>query len=469
MKRRTKIVCTLGPATDTREGIAQLVAAGMNVARINCSHGSWEHRRQWIQWIRELSDEIGPIGILADLQGPKFRIGDVPGGSIELSVGDAITVGAHPDATIIVPTGGIFDALVTGCRVLLGDGNVELKLGGRKGDIFEAKATSGGEVRSRQGITLVGRSFDVPALTDKDLIDLEEACAAGVDFIALSYVRRAADIRELKRLVDKFDSSIRLCAKIETREAIKDIDEIVKISDIVMVARGDLGLQMDLEDVPIAQKKVIERCGQYGKPVITATQMLESMVTNARPTRAEATDVANAILDGTDAVMLSGETAVGKYPVEAVKTMARIAEVAEAAFDYGARLSSRPLAAQGLYEDTEAVAQAAVHLATGLKAKAIITTTTSGLTARMVSKFRPRMPILCAAWDERVWRQMSMLWGVDAVYVPIVEQTDEAIHAAIHQFMKVRRLKVDDRVVVTAGVPPGKAGHTNLIFVESVT
>jgi pyruvate kinase len=463
MRRRTKIVCTLGPAVDSREKLADLVEAGMNVARLNCSHGDWETRARWVEWLRELSRDVSPIAVLADLQGPKFRIGEVPSGAMEVHAGRAITVGQSPECTICIPGDAIFEAMTSGSRLLLGDGNVELKLGARKGAYFEAKALSGGLVRSRQGVTLVGRAFDVPVLTDKDRDDVYEAAKLGVDFIALSYVRQASDLRELRRLVDKYDTEIKLCAKIETREAVKDIDGIARIADLVMVARGDLGLQVDLEDVPMAQKRVIAKCAELGRPVITATQMLESMLASPRPTRAEASDVANAIIDGTDAVMLSGETATGDYPIEAVRTMARIAEKAEGMFDHASRLEDF-----SCHDGTEAVAHAAVTLAHSLKVKAIVTTSTSGLTPRMVSRFRPKVPILCASWQPKVQKQMAVVWGVEALSTPMPRSTDDVVELAIDAFLRHKRVKVGDQVVVTAGIPPGTPGGTNLILVRTI-
>lgn len=469
MKRRTKIVCTLGPATNTKEQIANLIRGGMNMARINCSHGEWESKREWIGWLRHLSPSFAPIAILADLQGPKFRVGEFDGGFIEVKPGQVLTLSQSPQDAITVPGDEIFEAMAVGDRLLMGDGDVELRLVSRSGDRFEAKAVSGGKLKSRQGVTLVGKSFEVPSLTEKDLDDVYEACKANVDYIALSYVRRAADIRELRRLVDQYDPTIRLCAKIETKAAVRDIDEILQVSDVVMVARGDLGLQMAMEEVPIAQKHIIRRASKVGKPVITATQMLESMIQNARPTRAEATDVANAILDGTDAVMLSGETAAGAYPIEAVRTMARIAEKAETIFDHDSRMHAFDRTVSGSALATEAVASAAVELATMIRAKAIVTTSTSGQTPRMVSKFRPRCPIYCASWNARTQAQNAVVWGVETIYLEPGSTTEETTHATINALLKSKKLKLGDTVVVTAGHPAGVAGNTNLILVEKVT
>ncbi len=308
--------------------------------------------------------------------------------------------------------------------------------------------------------------FDTPCVTDKDLKDLAEAAKAKVDFVALSYVHSADDLRKVREILSKQDSSIAICAKVETRQAVEHIDAIIEASDIVMVARGDMGLQMDIEDVPIAQKRIIERCMRHGKPVITATQMLESMTHSPRPTRAEATDVANAILDGTDAVMLSGETANGQYPLECVKTMVRIAEKAEGLLDREKLANCLHPASE--MSHTEAVAFAVNELAKVTKPKAIITTTTSGQTARLVSKFRPHAQILCATWKERTRYQMSVVWGVQAEMVEHPEATDESLFNSITMFVKKGRLRSGDHVILTAGVPAGVPGNTNLILTQKV-
>ncbi|MFY9235525.1 MAG: pyruvate kinase [Fimbriimonadaceae bacterium] len=468
MKRRTKIVCTLGPSVDSRAKIRELIEAGMNVARLNCSHGDWETRRKWVAWIRELSPDASPVAILADLQGPKFRIGDIPVGSLQVWKGQMITIGAGKGATIPILQKEILKATSPNARLLLGDGNVELRVGALiKKSTWQAKVVSAGTVKSRQGLTLVGKIFDAPALTEKDHEDIREACAAEVDFIALSYVRGPDDMIELRKEVAHFDPKIRLCAKIETREAIKNLSGIIAASDMIMVARGDMGLQMDVEDVPLAQKAIISACNRAAVPVITATQMLESMITNARPTRAEVTDVANAVLDGTDAVMLSGETAAGEYPIEAVRMMAKVAENAEPMIDHE-RILERDCAPAALLHRTEAVAHSAVRLADSTTPRAILTTTTSGQTTRLVSMFRPRVPILCATWDARTLRQMAVVWGVDAILVPPPTTTDEIVAHAFEGFVKKKRLKPGDLVIITAGVPAGIPGHTNLILMEVV-
>jgi len=467
VKRRTKIVCTLGPAVDSKEGIASLIKAGMNVARLNCSHGDWETRKRWVKWIRELSPKLAPVAILVDLQGTKFRIGEIPNGMMTVTPGVPITVGPKA-ATIPITQPEVLKELKQGEKLLLGDGNVELKLGKQVGENFKATAMCGGVVRSRQGVTIVGRVFECETLTKKDHEDIKEACACGADYIALSYVHTAEDIQILRKTVDKYDKSILLCAKIETRAAVKNIEEITDAVDTVMVARGDMGLQMEIEEVPIAQKRIIEEATRRGKPVITATQMLESMISNPRPTRAETTDVANAILDGTDAVMLSAETAAGQYPVQCVRMMVRIAERTEPHFDRGKIDKDFKQRSLSSISHTEAVAHSVTDLSKLLKSCAIVTTTTSGQTARLVSKFRPRSPILCATWSKKVQAQMALVWGVEAAIIPKPRSTDAAMDHAVAVFQQAKRLDKGDLAILTAGVPVGVAGHTNLILTKVV-
>lgn len=469
MRCRTKIVCTLGPAVDSKERIKALMDAGMSVARINCSHGDWDTRRQWIEWIRELSSDLTPLGVLIDLQGPKFRIGVVSNGSIELAAGQSVLLGDDEGCAIPIVQPEVCAALEVGCRVLLGDGNVEIKLTQEQGHLYQGKVVSGGIVKSKQGITLVGKVFDSPCLTEQDLRDIQEAAKLAPEFIALSYVRQAQDIRDLKRVLEPLDPQVMVCAKVETREAVKNLDEIIKVSDLIMIARGDMGLQMDIEEVPLVQKKIIRACSDAGKPVITATQMLESMVNSPRPTRAEATDVANAILDGTDALMLSGETASGLYPVECVKMMVKIAEKMEPNLDrtpIEQRL--KDLTKKRELSMTEAVAHSAANLCKLLDADAVITTTTSGQTTRLVSKFRPKVPIFCATLSDRTHRQMSIVWGVESLFVPKPQTTDENIIGSMDAFCRQKRLKSGDTVVVTSGWPVGIPGNTNLITTQRV-
>ena len=466
MNRRTKIVATLGPAVDSKAKLKALILAGMNVARFNCSHGDWETRRRWARWIKELQPKLNPVGILVDLQGPKVRIGEVEGGEIVLKPGTPITLANKKPAHVLVPDPKVFGALRVGDDVLIGDGGVELHVTEKLGSAFVCRSKNAGVVRSNQGFTVIGKSFDVPAMTDKDKKDLDEAVAIGADFVALSYVRSAADIENLRKMLGKKDAAIKTVAKIETREALRNIEEIVHTADVVMVARGDLGLQMAFDEVPVAQKSIIAACNAAATPVVTATQMLESMVVSPRPTRAEASDVANAVLDGTDAVMLSGETAVGSYPVEAVATMASIAHKTETLVEGRRAFRKKRTVPQDV--ETDSVALAAVGIANTLRTRSILTSSTSGMTPRLVSRYRPGAQILCVCWSQKTQRQLSVVWGVEAAYAKLPKGTDAAVEATIKTFADLKRVKAKEKVVVTAGVPAGVPGNTNMILVRDV-
>ncbi len=385
---------------------------------------------------------------------------------MEIRAGETVTVGKAGQVPVHQPE--ILRTLKKGAKILLGDGDVELRVVTESPTASECYAVSGGDIKSRQGVTVVGQSFECKVITPKDVVDLKEACKSGVDFVALSYVHGGEDMDQLRKEVNKHSSYTRLCAKIETRAALKNIEDIVERSDCIMVARGDLGLQMDIEEVPLAQKKIIRACRAQGKPVITATQMLESMIHAPRPTRAEATDVANAILDGTDAVMLSAETAAGQFPFESVRYMSRIAEKAETMLGRSELLVERLQMTRGKVDHTEAVAHSVAQLAEFLKPKAIVTPTTSGRTAILISKFRPQVPIFCATWNRKVQAQMSLVWGVECALTEMPRTTDEQIANAVKAFVADKRLKANERVIVSAGVPPGTAGNTNMILVLTV-
>lgn len=467
MSRRTKIVCTLGPSVDSKAKLRSLIAAGMNVARINCSHGDWETRRKWIKWINELQPKVNPVGILVDLQGPKVRIGKVEGGSLNVQEGAPVTVVTKGTGQVAMPDAKAWATFKAGDEVLVGDGGLAFVVVERRAGVLLWRAQNAGTLKTGQGVTIVGRSFDIAPITDKDKKDIKEALDANVDFIALSYVRSAEDVESLRKLLDRRDKAVKTVAKIETREAMSCIEDVVSAADVVMVARGDLGLQVALEDVPVAQKRIISVCNSAATPVITATQMLESMVANPRPTRAEASDVANAILDGTDAVMLSGETAAGEYPVEAVTTMAKIAARSESLLASRAVSSKRARRSSGDAE-TDSVALAAVGVAATLRTHAILTSSTSGMTPRLVSRYRPTAQILCVCWNQRTQRQLSVVWGVEAAYAKLPKGTDAAVDATIDTYSRLGRVKAKERVVVTAGVPAGVPGNTNMILVRNV-
>lgn len=463
MNRRTKIVVTLGPAVDSKEKIQELITAGMNVARLNCSHGDWEAKSKYIQWIRELSPDCGPVAILADLQGPKFRVGDLPSGGLELVAGQLITIGK--EAQLPISQQEILDEMDPGERLLLGDGEIEIRIESKDGEWFKGTVITGGNLKSRKGVTLVGQAFKVPALTPKDIEDLHQAVNHGVDFIALSYVKNAQDIEYLKEEIAKLNANVKICAKIETPEAIQDLNNILEEVDIVMVARGDMGLQMEIEDVPRLQKQIIQRSRERGIPVITATQMLESMMVNPRPTRAEVSDVFNAILDGTDAVMLSGETAAGQYPIECVRVMSRIA--LEAEYELGESIFIRETQHEP-EEHTEAMALAVATLERQLAPAAVVTSSTSGQTPRLVSKFRPKANILCTSFKPETVAYMAVVWGVEAVLTPLPPRDADLFEEVTNTFVEKNRLKGGDLVILTSGVPAGVAGNTNLILTQVV-
>ncbi|MCH8274497.1 MAG: pyruvate kinase [Armatimonadetes bacterium] len=467
MFRKTKIVCTLGPAVDSFEGIRALVRAGMNVARINCSHGDWKTRGRWIKWVRRAAnEESAHVGILLDLAGPKFRLGDLPDDGLSVKTGQVVKVGTAPGRLPIADK-AVLQKLRKGQILLIGDGDVAFRVRSRRGGSITLTALSEGVARSRQGTTVVGEVFDVPIVTPQDIADLREGAKLGVEFIAQSFVQKAEDMVKLRRHASRADPSIQLIAKIEMRNAVRDIERIISASDGIMVARGDLGLQMPMEEVPLIQKRIISLCHAAGKVVITATQMMESMVEHRRPTRAEATDVANAILDGTDALMLSAETASGRYPIETVRYMHRIAKRTERSAVFAKAMSGHALPRSA--EATDSVARAAKEIAESVGAKAIISFSTSGFTARLISKHRPRVPILCPTHRLRTARQVSIVWGVRPLMCARFTKTEGMIACGFDAALESGLIKPNDLVVFTAGIPAGKPGTTNMVTLMRVS
>jgi len=469
---RTKIVCTLGPATDTPETLRGILAAGARVLRLNYSHGTQAQQAARAEMARSIARELGiPIGILADLQGPKMRIGDLAGGSVVLREGATLTLTARPvpgsEREIPFAEPDVLADIRPGARILLDDGLLELRAVRTDGADVVAEVVVGGELSSRKGVTLPDTDVRMASLTDKDRGDARAAVAAGTDFIALSFVRspeHVADLRQLLRSLGAED--VPIIAKIEKREALERFPEILEAADGIMVARGDLGVEIPPEDVPIHQKAIVRQCNAVGKPVIIATQMLQSMIDNPRPTRAEASDVANAILDGADAIMLSGETAVGRYPVESVAMMGKIARATEAHFPYGARL--REAADARAATITDAISQATCEIAQELGATAILASTRSGHTARMVAKYRPATPILAPTPDPKVAARLSLVWGVEPLLVPQFDTTDEMIAKAVDAARGQGLVRAGDVVIITAGVPIGGPGRTNMLKVHVV-
>lgn len=463
--RKTKIVCTLGPGVDSLEQIRALVRAGMNVARINCSHGEPEARARWVEWVRQVANEERVyVAVMFDLQGPKFRLGKIHRDSMTIDPGEFMLIG-EGKGKLPVAQPEILTALTPGRRVIIGDGDVSFRVASVD-HCIRLKCLTGGEIRTRQGITVAGVSFDSPPILPKDIEDLKQGASLGIDYVAISYVRRAEDVIEAKKRATALDLSLRVIAKIEMREAVKNIDQIISASDGIMVARGDMGLQMAIEDVPLVQKRIIGLCRGAGKPVITATQMMESMVVNPRPTRAEATDVANAIFDGTDAIMLSGETAYGKHPIIAVQYMDRIAKKTEASSAYLRSIIDPK--GERISQATEAVARAAVKIAGALNVKAVVCFSSSGFTARMVSKYRPQALILCATPILKTARQAALYWGVKPLQTPPFGATEEMIEGGFKAAVEEGDINVGDMVVVTAGLPVGRPGTTNFVTLLKV-
>ncbi len=470
--KRTKIVCTLGPASDKEETLRELINNGLNVCRFNFSHGTHEEHKVRMDLVKKVRADLGqPIAILLDTKGPEIRTGDFDLPEVLLEEGQKFTIamdevlGNKEKCTVTYKY--LSKDVVSGDTILIDDGLIGLTVDEVKGDEILCTVQNSGVVKNHKGVNVPGVKINLPALTDKDISDIEFGIAQGIDYIAASFVRKASDVLAIKEVLENNNAThIQIISKIENQEGVDNIDSILNVSDGIMVARGDLGVEIPTEEIPIAQKMMIKKCNEVGKPVITATQMLDSMIRNPRPTRAEVTDVANAIYDGTDAIMLSGETAAGKYPAEAVKTMATIAKRIERTIDYNQLLKKRKIADITV---TNAISHATCTTATDLNAASIITFTSSGHTARMVSKFRPQCPIIATTEDEGVMRRLALTWGVYTVKTSNVGSTDEIIDKSIDAVTKTSDLKPGDLVVITAGVPVGVSGTTNLIKVHAIT
>ncbi|CAG5091935.1 Pyruvate kinase [Thermobacillus xylanilyticus] len=470
--RKTKIVCTIGPASESLENTKKLIQAGMNVARLNFSHGDFEEHGNRIKNIRQACRELGKtVAILLDTKGPEIRLGNLAEEPIELVAGEFVTLTTEnilgDRHRIPVTYSDLPRDVKAGDTILLDDGLIGLKVVEIQGTEIKCEIQNSGPIKSKKGVNVPGVAISLPGITEKDANDILFGIEQGIDFIAASFVRRASDVLEIRELLERHNAShIQIIAKIENRQGVDNLDEILEVADGLMVARGDLGVEIPVEEVPLVQKMMIEKCNRAGKPVITATQMLDSMQRNPRPTRAEASDVANAIFDGTDAIMLSGETAAGKYPVESVMTMARIAERAEAALEYREIFLRQASAQQTTV--TEAISQAVANSALDLDADAIITSTESGYTARMVSKYRPKAPIIAVTPVEHVMRSLQLVWGVIPVLGKPAKTTDEMFDIAVNGAVESGLVKLGDTVVITAGVPVGRSGSTNLIKIHTV-
>lgn len=470
--KRTKIVCTIGPASESVEVLKQMLQSGMNVARLNFSHGSYEEHLKRIEAIRQASLECGiEVAILLDTQGPEIRLGVMKDDAkINLENGQKIILTTDEcegtKERIHVNYVNLVKDVQPGNKILIDDGLLTLEVKEVIGEDIHCVVLDGGVVSSRKGVNVPGVNINLPSITEKDIKDIMFGIKHKVDFIAASFVRQAADVLAIKEILEQYDAYIDIISKIENQAGVENIEEILKVSDGIMVARGDLGVEIPPEEVPLFQKQIIKRCNEEGKPVITATQMLDSMIRNPRPTRAEASDVANAIFDGTDAVMLSGETAAGSYPLEAVKMMATIAARAEKALMEEGLSGKKE---KGTYPSiTDSISYATGSIAADLGAAAIITATKSGSTARMVSKYRPVAPILAATPSQEVLRKLLLVWGVTPVLVKETEGTDHMFQESVAKCLTKNLISTGDLVVITAGVPVGVPGSTNLLKVHIV-
>jgi pyruvate kinase len=466
--RRAKIVCTLGPAVESPEKVRELIAAGMNMARLNLSHGSYEEHQGRLDRVRAAAKESGKaIAVLVDLQGPKIRLARFENGPHELVRGDIFTITTDDVPGTKERVGTTYKGLPGDCkagdRILIDDGKVTVEVVEVKGNDVVTKCIQPGFVSNNKGINLPGVAVSVPAMSEKDEDDLRWGLRAGADFIALSFVRNAADIKDVHAIMDEVGIRVPVIAKIEKPQAVANLVEIVAAFDGIMVARGDLGVELPIEDVPMVQKRCVELARDAAKPVIVATQMLDSMITNSSPTRAEATDCANAVLDGADALMLSGETSVGEFAIEAVKTMARIIErTEELGLDRIRPMMTAPRTKGG------AITKAAAEVGATVGAKFLVTFTQSGDSARRISRLRSPIPILAITPEEGTYNRLALSWGVESLVTPMVKHTDEMVLQADKMLLDGKRANEGELVMIVAGSPPGIPGSTNAMRVHKV-
>lgn len=463
--RRTKIVCTIGPASESAENVQALLAAGMDVARLNFSHGTHEEHRQRIEILKREAAKAGKhLAILLDTKGPEVRTGKVPEGGITLNNGSEFVLDTDlslgNEQRVGITYQDLWRKITPGSHILIDDGQLDLEVTSVEEKIIRTIIRNGGILKSQKGVNAPNALIDLPAVTEKDIEDIRFGIAQGIDFIAASFTRKAANILDVRRVVEEMGADVHIIAKIESREGLNNLDDILEVADGLMVARGDLGVEIPVEEVPIRQKEMIRKCNLLGKPVIVATQMLDSMIRQPRPTRAEASDVANAILDGTDAIMLSGETAAGLYPIEAVKMMNKISLQTEKTCRN--EQSSR----QSQLNIAEAISFASYSIAKDLQAAAILTPTHSGLTARMISKYRPLATIIAATPFDNTARKLALQWGVQPILVAESSGTDEMLAMTVNTSLSQNLIQSGDVVVITAGVPIGKVGSTNMIKVQ---
>lgn len=469
--KKTKIICTIGPASESEERLRELMLAGMNVARFNFSHGTHEEQKEKYDRVVKIRKELGlPIATLLDTKGPEIRLCDFEGGKVELVANQIFTLttedvmGTAQRASITYKN--LKNDISVGTTILIDDGLIEMRVEDIQDTEIRCRVINGGFVSNHKGVNVPGAILSMPYISEADRADIIFGAQVGFEFLAASFARSKEDILEVRRILNECGSDMKIIAKIENMQGIENLEEILSVSDGVMVARGDMGVEIPLEEVPILQKKMIKMANAQGKHVITATQMLESMIKNPRPTRAEATDIANAIYDGTTAIMLSGESAAGLYPVEAVKTMSRIAECAEQNIDYRSRMAN--ITSSEKEDITTAIAYATCTTAMDLNAAAIITVTLSGFTAQAIARFKPGCPVIGCAMDDRVARQLNLSWGVKPLYLQREESTEELFADAVKLAEKEGYVKKGDIVVITAGVPLGIPGKTNMIRVVEV-
>ena len=469
--RKTKIICTLGPSTDKDGVLRELIANGMNVARFNFSHGSHEEHKGRLDLLKSLREELGkPVAALLDTKGPEIRLKDFKNGTEMLEAGQTFTLttrdveGTKEICSITYKD--LPQDVVPGGTIMLDDGLIKLQIQTVNDTDIVCTVLNSGKIKNKKGVNVPGVHLSMPYMSQRDKDDIIFGIEQGFDFIAASFVRTAQDVYEIRNLLNEYDSNIRIIAKIENREGVNNIDSILAAADAVMVARGDLGVEIDFTELPGIQKNIIERSFSFGKPIVTATQMLDSMMVNPRPTRAEISDVANAIYDGTSAIMLSGETAAGAYPVEALKTMSAIAERTET--ENHARVEYLTEATNGKISVSDATAHAACLTAKDVNAAAIVTVSESGTTARLLSKYRPQQPIIACVMKEQVQRQLSLSWGITSLMMPLAHSTDELIEMSTALAKENGFLHNGELAVVTAGVPVGISGTTNMIKIHMV-
>ncbi|KNF09132.1 pyruvate kinase Pyk [Gottschalkia purinilytica] len=471
--KKTKIVCTIGPASESESILEKLMVSGMNVTRLNFSHGKHEEHQARIDTIKKVREKLDlPVAIMLDTKGPEIRTRDFENGCVELQDGQEFTLTTREimgnENICSITYEGLPEDISAGDKILIDDGLIELEVEEIIDNTdIKCIVRNGGPVKNHKGVNAPGVKINLPSTTNKDVEDIIFGIKNEVDFIAASFIRKASDVISIRKVLEDNDGdNIQIISKIENREGVENIDEIIEFSDGIMVARGDLGVEIPAEEVPLVQKMIIKKCNELGKPVITATQMLDSMIRNPRPTRAEVTDVANAILDGTDSIMLSGEAAIGKYPVEAVKTMTNIALKIEESINYSELLRSKSIGKDTTV--TNAISHATCGTAQDLGASAIVTPTSSGYTARAISKFRPKSPIVATTPKKDVMRKLAIVWGVYPILSESADTTDDLIDLSVECALEKGYVKQGDLVVITAGIPVGVSGSTNLIKVHIV-